>query len=591
MPLVKSSSTNGPLNPDCSVILSIRNGSETARDCIEALLVDSSRAEFELLVVIPERSTVEDPVWRGMREYLADKHDAMRLQAQRKGDSAARAVNQAFREARGKYLVLLRDDALPIPGWLDQLLQTAQNEPDVGVVGARLLNPLHRLIQHAGIIFNLRREPIFIYQGFPDDHPKVNQRREYPAVLGVGMAIARELFAGLGGFREEFSDGFEAVDLCLRVAETGRKVIYEPASALFYYGESGGRMAGGSAQARIFLERWGWKVSFDYQAVFAGDGYEAAPQNGGYALKPVGVNLKREMDLAREDLKCGRLQESVERYERIYNLVPHAVTVMRYLARLYEKRGDFERALTMLLRLASFEPGAEVLIRLADVALKMKQYELSRRFAEGVLEAVPETGLKAADAHTALGDACYKMDQLERAEREYQAALTIVVEHPRALTGLGTIALGRKSYAEALTLFERALTSHPHHARAILGKGLAHLGLGNSEYAADYITQGVRLEPENTWALTSLLPLLSQVNRLETAEQLLDNYLDLFPDDPPMLLARAGAAFGKDDFDKCRRCLDKVLMVDPINTSALELDLELAKATASTRTVFAEAIA
>ncbi len=590
MPLVKPTLTNGKSHPECSVIVPMLYQKDGNIDGIETLLKDESRTAFELIIVVPKISPAERAAeFKALLESKSDKYKLIQLEDR---FTYARAINVAAKVANGKFLMLLQDKLLPLPGWLDRLVAAIKTENGIGVVGAKLINPLHRLVYHAGIIFNKRGEPIYIYQGFPDDHPAVNKRRVYPAVSGASMLVSRAIFEALGGMDERYADELADIDFCLRSGELGRKVVYEPSAAIFYQGDQKPMVfKSDSPRHNLFKEKWDHVKRVNFRPIFHQDGYEAHPIGDGFALKPMGINLKAEMDAAREDLKNGRLQDAVERYQKIYMLVPHALIVIKYLARIYEMRGDYEMAMTMLLRLASLQPDSEPLVKLADLTLKMKNFALSRRFAYGVLEAVPDGGSKIADARAILGDAWFKSEKLDLAEIEYKKAIEYSPSHARALTGLGTIALTNKDYSRALTIFERALTERPHHGRAILGKGLAYLGLGRLEVATECISDGVRIEPDNSWALTTLLPLLSTLGKLDIADNLLANYLELYPDDAPVILARAGVAFGQKDHNKCRHFLDQVFEIDPSNTGALELDIELAKESSSRRSIFSEVLA
>jgi GT2 family glycosyltransferase len=50
-------------------------------------------------------------------------------------------------------VVLLNNDTVPQPGWLDALLDTFGSVPDAGLVGSQLLYPDGRLQESGGVIF------------------------------------------------------------------------------------------------------------------------------------------------------------------------------------------------------------------------------------------------------------------------------------------------------------------------------------------------------------------------------------------------------------------------------------------------------
>ena len=61
------------------------------------------------------------------------------------------ACNLGARAARGRYLVLLNNDMVVLPGWLEPLLETVEADPEVGAVGSMYLYP-NGILQEAGSI-------------------------------------------------------------------------------------------------------------------------------------------------------------------------------------------------------------------------------------------------------------------------------------------------------------------------------------------------------------------------------------------------------------------------------------------------------
>jgi GT2 family glycosyltransferase len=88
----------------------------------------------------------------------APDEDAERLRAQTKGVQVqAQAVNLGFGGAlnhgraiaRGDFIVSLHDDAEVEPGWLESLLDAADQDPGAGAVGSLVLD-VERRLQAAG---------------------------------------------------------------------------------------------------------------------------------------------------------------------------------------------------------------------------------------------------------------------------------------------------------------------------------------------------------------------------------------------------------------------------------------------------------
>jgi len=141
--------------------------------------------------------------------------------------------NLGARHAHGEVLVFLNDDVSPLdPGWLAVLVAHAQR-PDVGIAGARLLYPWGA-IQHAGMAIGIMNGV-----GHPGRDtfgsgywPWSALARDVSSVTGACLAVRRSVFEELGGFDPAFPVNYNDADFCLRAAEAGYRVIYEPAARL-----------------------------------------------------------------------------------------------------------------------------------------------------------------------------------------------------------------------------------------------------------------------------------------------------------------------------------------------------------------------
>lgn len=167
--------------------------------------------------------------------------------------------NRAAQRSRGDVLLFVNQDVYATErshGW-DAAILAAFNDPTVGIVGARLLFP-NGAIQSAGGLLDARCQPFHRCLGWSDaDHPEVAERIEVTWVTGAALAIRRELFLQIGGFDPIYAPSyFEDVDLCLRVQESGYKVLYEPASTLYHTVASTGGSPHFMRSALRFRERW-----------------------------------------------------------------------------------------------------------------------------------------------------------------------------------------------------------------------------------------------------------------------------------------------------------------------------------------------
>jgi N-acetylglucosaminyl-diphospho-decaprenol L-rhamnosyltransferase len=138
-----------------------------------------------------------------------------------RNEGYGRAVNRAAREAEGEALVLLNDDSVVDPGYVESL--TAALDPGSGIVmaaGVMRDAGAPELIETAGIELDrtllaydyLNGEPLSVLDG-PVGDPV--------GPSGAAAAFAREAFEEVGGFDEALFAYLEDVDLVLRLLRAG----------------------------------------------------------------------------------------------------------------------------------------------------------------------------------------------------------------------------------------------------------------------------------------------------------------------------------------------------------------------------------
>jgi glycosyltransferase involved in cell wall biosynthesis len=166
--------------------------------------------------------------------------------------------------ARGQYLLFLNNDTLVKPGWLDELVQTFEQVPNVGIAGSKLLFPDGKLQEAGGIIWRLG-DGWNWGRGRDPNEPAFSFLRDADWVSGAALMIERPLFEQLGGFDEYYAPAYyEDTDLAFRVRALGKRVVVQPASEIVHLeGVSAGTDTSGPGMKRFqvvnhakFYRRW-----------------------------------------------------------------------------------------------------------------------------------------------------------------------------------------------------------------------------------------------------------------------------------------------------------------------------------------------
>jgi GT2 family glycosyltransferase/glycosyltransferase involved in cell wall biosynthesis len=303
-----------------SIIIPTCNNLDLTRQCLESIRACTEPGDYEIIAVDNGSSD-------GTPDYLREQEAAGHLTAILNPENLgfARASNQGARAAAGQYLVFLNNDTVATPGWLGALCRCAGEDERIAAVGAKLLYP-DDSVQHAGAVFNANKKIYHIYKSLHKDHPAVNKKRAFQVLTAACLLVKREVFQAVGSFDEQYRNGYEDVDLCLKLGRSGYRLIYEP-RALVYHLESRteGRFDWERENSNLLSRRWQEVIHADDQSYYREDGIEVTvyrtPEGAMTAImqdRNDNVFWSQARDLA----AAGRPQEAEHYYQKALRFNP-----------------------------------------------------------------------------------------------------------------------------------------------------------------------------------------------------------------------------------------------------------------------------
>jgi hypothetical protein len=196
---------------------------------------------------------------------------------------------------------------------LEALVRYAETHPRAAVVGSKLIYP-DGTIQHAGVVIGQDRFPRHIYSGFPAEHPAVNKSRRFQIVTAACVLFRLEVFQSAGGFDAGFRNGFEDVDLCLRLGESGYEIHYCAESVVQHLESvSPGRFSRDRDNVARFRERWLDRVRPDDLDYYVQDDLLHLTYEGRYPIIAEFSPLLATLDGA---ARASRLEDTVRKQSR-----------------------------------------------------------------------------------------------------------------------------------------------------------------------------------------------------------------------------------------------------------------------------------
>jgi GT2 family glycosyltransferase/glycosyltransferase involved in cell wall biosynthesis len=222
-----------------AILIPTKNRWELLRQCVESLRATIREVDYDIVVIDHES---DEPA---TQRYLQSISAQVKIVPYRGAFNFSAINNFAVASLEGTYshyLFCNNDVEAIAPGWLERMLELAQ-QPSIGAVGAKLYYSDRRSIQHAGVCVGafgaaehygkwLRYPEEPVEPGFAE---LLLVSHEVGAVTAACMLMRKDAFEAVGGFDESIAVGFGDVDLCLRIAQKGYRVVFCPYAQLVHH--------------------------------------------------------------------------------------------------------------------------------------------------------------------------------------------------------------------------------------------------------------------------------------------------------------------------------------------------------------------
>ena len=218
---------------DISIVIVGWNAKHYLELCLESLAKALPRRSMEVLVV--DNASTDSSV-----EMIETKFPWVKLIKSPENLGFSKGNNVAIRQCHGRYIALVNPDVILFPGCLDALADFLDENPKVGNVGPRVLNPdmsmqstcrrfptlWNNFCSATGLSTRFKNSRFFAGEHmfyFPHDRTLT-----VDVLVGCFSMIRREAFDAVGLLDEGLFMYGDDVDWCRRARNAGWQVVFYP---------------------------------------------------------------------------------------------------------------------------------------------------------------------------------------------------------------------------------------------------------------------------------------------------------------------------------------------------------------------------
>jgi len=216
-----------------SIVILCWNDLKVITNCLRSIYSGTHSTEFE--IIVSDNGSTD-----GSIEFLRENFPQIRVIENGTNLRFSKGNNVGIRASNGEYVLILNPDTIIHEGSLDRWIEFANQHPEAGGFGCRVLNadgsyqgcarPFPTVWRYW--IASLYLRPLgYISDVFLSDKYvrwKGDTERLIDWQAGCCLLVRAELLKRLGGFDEQFYYYYEDLDLCRRIWDTGHPIVYTP---------------------------------------------------------------------------------------------------------------------------------------------------------------------------------------------------------------------------------------------------------------------------------------------------------------------------------------------------------------------------
>lgn len=201
-----------------------------------------------LEVYVADNASTDDTI-----PFLEDHYPSIKIIRLDKNYGYAGGYNEALKQVKADYYVLINNDIEVTPGWIEPVIAEMQKNSRIAACQPKLLQYHHKdKFEYAGAAGGMMDSLGYVFcrgRIFEVDEVDKHQYQNTTEIFwasGACFFIKADAFHEVDGFDKHFFAHMEEVDMCWRLQQRGYRILAVPASVVYHVG--GGTLSKQSPQ-------------------------------------------------------------------------------------------------------------------------------------------------------------------------------------------------------------------------------------------------------------------------------------------------------------------------------------------------------
>lgn len=189
-------------------------------------------------IIVADNASTDDSI-----SFLKQHFPDVRLLQFKTNYGFAEGYNQALREVKAEYYVLLNSDVEVSPAWIEPIIDLMERDPAAAACQPKIKSYAEKnKFEYAGASggwidrfgYPFCRGRVFAIT--EEDRGQYDDTQEIFWASGAAFFIRAPLFHNIGGFDGDYFAHAEEIDLCWRLKNAGYKILVRPRSVVYHVG-------------------------------------------------------------------------------------------------------------------------------------------------------------------------------------------------------------------------------------------------------------------------------------------------------------------------------------------------------------------